>query len=67
MIDDDHRGYLLELLSAKLLSMGHPVQIIGMSATISVSYSFLLYLVSSFLTNDRISTSCPNGSTATPM
>lgn len=37
MIDDDHRGYLLELLSAKLLTLGHQVQIIGMSATISVS------------------------------
>lgn len=37
MIDDDHRGYLLELLSAKLLSLDQKVQIIGMSATISVS------------------------------
>jgi replicative superfamily II helicase len=37
MIDDDARGYLLEILSAKLLSMGQPVQIIGMSATMAVS------------------------------
>ncbi|ROV99897.1 hypothetical protein VMCG_06242 [Cytospora schulzeri] len=36
MIDDDHRGYLLELLAAKLLSLDdHAVQIIGMSATLT--------------------------------
>lgn len=36
MIDDDHRGYLLELLAAKLLAMDdHAVQIIGMSATLT--------------------------------
>lgn len=35
MIDDDHRGYLLELLATKLLSLDdHAVQIIGMSATL---------------------------------
>ena len=41
MIDDDHRGYLLELLSAKLLSMDQPVQIVGMSATMAVSYPII--------------------------
>ncbi|KAF9879847.1 DEAD/DEAH box helicase [Colletotrichum karsti] len=35
MIDDDHRGYLMELMGTKLLSLPHPVQIIGMSATMS--------------------------------
>ncbi|RDW85015.1 putative DNA-directed dna polymerase protein [Coleophoma cylindrospora] len=34
MIDDDHRGYLLELLGTKLLSLEQKVQIIGMSATL---------------------------------
>lgn len=37
MIDDGHRGYLLELIGTKLLSLGQPVQIIGMSATLPVS------------------------------
>jgi replicative superfamily II helicase len=37
MIDDDHRGYLLELLATKLLCLlDHQVQIVGMSATLSV-------------------------------
>ena len=36
MIDDDHRGYLLELMATKLLSLQHGVQIVGMSATLSV-------------------------------
>ncbi|KAJ9142142.1 Helicase and polymerase-containing protein TEBICHI [Pleurostoma richardsiae] len=36
MIDDDHRGYLLELMATKLLCLGeHAVQIIGMSATLN--------------------------------
>ncbi|CAM1506524.1 Fc.00g061650.m01.CDS01 [Cosmosporella sp. VM-42] len=34
MIDDEHRGYLLELMGTKLLSLEQPVQIIGMSATL---------------------------------
>ncbi|KAH6660154.1 P-loop containing nucleoside triphosphate hydrolase protein [Truncatella angustata] len=34
MIDDDHRGYLLELTATKLLSLEHNVQIVGMSATL---------------------------------
>lgn len=36
MIDDDHRGYLMELMGTKLLTLPQPVQIIGMSATMSV-------------------------------
>ncbi|KAI3534768.1 DEAD/DEAH box helicase [Colletotrichum filicis] len=35
MIDDDHRGYLMELMGTKLLTLPQPVQIIGMSATMS--------------------------------
>lgn len=35
MVDDDHRGYLLELLASKLLSLDdYAVQIVGMSATL---------------------------------
>ncbi|KAL8666691.1 MAG: hypothetical protein Q9202_001229 [Teloschistes flavicans] len=34
MIDDDHRGYLMELLATKLLSLERSVQIVGMSATL---------------------------------
>ncbi|GKT98611.1 dna polymerase theta subunit [Fusarium langsethiae] len=34
MIDDDHRGYLLELMATKLLSLEQSVQIVGMSATL---------------------------------
>lgn len=36
MVDDDHRGYLLELTATKLLSLEHSVQIVGMSATLPV-------------------------------
>lgn len=42
MIDDEHRGYIIELIGAKLLSVDHSVQIIGMSATISVLMMILL-------------------------
>lgn len=36
MIDDDHRGYLLELMATKLLALeDHAVQIVGMSATLT--------------------------------
>ncbi|KAL9571417.1 hypothetical protein ACKAV7_004755 [Fusarium commune] len=34
MVDDDHRGYLLELVATKLLSLEQRVQIVGMSATL---------------------------------
>lgn len=36
MIDDDYRGYLLELIATKLLCLEHPVQMVGMSATLTV-------------------------------
>ncbi|RYP06975.1 hypothetical protein DL764_002798 [Monosporascus ibericus] len=35
MVDDDHRGYLMEMIATKLLSLEHNVQIVGMSATLS--------------------------------
>ncbi|KAF4428263.1 DNA polymerase theta subunit [Fusarium acutatum] len=34
MVDDGHRGYLLELVATKLLSLEQRVQIVGMSATL---------------------------------
>jgi DNA polymerase theta len=40
MVEDENRGFLLEILAAKLLSLGQRVQIVGMSATLSV-HSFL--------------------------
>jgi len=42
MINDQHRGYLLELLATKLLTLEQPMQIIGMSATLSVSDSIII-------------------------
>ena len=37
MIDDDHRGYLMELMATKLMSIEQRTQLVGMSATLSVS------------------------------
>lgn len=40
MLDDENRGYLLELMVTKLLLLQQDIQIVGMSATLSVcSYS----------------------------
>lgn len=39
MIDDEHRGYILELIATKLMCLGQQVQIIGMSATLPVRSS----------------------------
>ena len=36
MLDDEHRGYLMELTVTKLLLLKQDIQIIGMSATLSV-------------------------------
>ena len=41
MIDDGFRGYLLELMTTKLLCLGQPVQIIAMSATLTVRLCLL--------------------------
>lgn len=35
MINDDHRGYLMELMASKILSLEQSVQIVGMSATLT--------------------------------
>ncbi|KAI1637387.1 P-loop containing nucleoside triphosphate hydrolase protein [Biscogniauxia mediterranea] len=35
MVDDDRRGYLMELMATKLMSLEHNVQIVGMSATLA--------------------------------
>ncbi|KAM0652690.1 hypothetical protein ACHAO3_002390 [Verticillium nonalfalfae] len=35
MIDDDHRGYLMELMATKLISLPQSMQVVGMSATLS--------------------------------
>ncbi|KAB8206867.1 hypothetical protein BDV34DRAFT_224036 [Aspergillus parasiticus] len=35
MLDDEHRGYLLELMVTKILLLQQDIQIIGMSATLS--------------------------------
>ena len=37
MIDDEHRGFLMELTATKLLTIRQDVQIVGMSATLSAS------------------------------
>jgi len=39
MIDDESRGYILELMATKLLSLEQNVQLIGMSATLNVGLS----------------------------
>jgi replicative superfamily II helicase len=38
MVDDDYRGYLIELMATKLLCLQDSVQLIGMSATLKVRY-----------------------------
>ncbi|KAI9804013.1 MAG: hypothetical protein M1833_000294 [Piccolia ochrophora] len=35
MLDDEHRGYLLELMATKIQSLDQDVQVVGMSATLS--------------------------------
>lgn len=39
MINDEGRGYILELIATKLLCLEQSVQLIGMSATLNVSIS----------------------------
>ena len=39
MITDDHRGYLMEVMASKLLVLDNHVQIVGMSATLTVFLS----------------------------
>jgi replicative superfamily II helicase len=37
MLDDDYRGYLMEIMATNLLSQEKSIQMIGMSATVSLS------------------------------
>jgi replicative superfamily II helicase len=37
MLADESRGYVLELMATKLLSLERGIQLIGMSATLNVS------------------------------
>jgi replicative superfamily II helicase len=37
MIDEENRGYIMELMITKLLILQQDIQLIGMSATLSVS------------------------------
>lgn len=41
MLDDESRGFILEMMATKLLSLEQDVQLIGMSATLSVSHGGL--------------------------
>lgn len=43
-INDESRGYILELMATKLLSLEQGVQIVGMSATLDVSLARLLHM-----------------------
>ncbi len=43
MITDDHRGYLMEVMASKLLVLDSHVQIVGMSATLTVLSSPFIY------------------------
>lgn len=36
MLDDEHRGYLIEIMVTKLMLLQQDIQIVGMSATLSV-------------------------------
>ena len=64
MVDDDHRGYLMELIATKLLCLEQDVQIVGMSATLSVSTDIHCRTTISSaagLTTNRTSKYWPNG------
>jgi len=64
MVDDDHRGYLMELIATKLLSLEHRVQIIGMSATLAVSADIELTVINWRATDrSRTLSSCLSGLT----
>lgn len=59
MIDDEHRGYLIELMATKLLSLSSPVQIVGMSATLTVRDLYLRF--EKISNSNRISSYWPDG------
>lgn len=41
MIDEENRGYIMELMITKLLVLQQDIQLVGMSATLSVSSSLI--------------------------
>jgi replicative superfamily II helicase len=45
MLNENMRGYILELMATKLLSLEQDVQIVGMSATLNVSAFFCSFPV----------------------
>lgn len=61
MLDDDHRGYLLELMATKLLSLQQDIQIVGLSATLSVRQSIQALSFSKCSYCIRILRYWPNG------
>ncbi|KAL9125811.1 MAG: hypothetical protein Q9217_005042 [Psora testacea] len=48
MINDDHRGYLIELMASKLLTLERNVQIVGMSATLTNTGNLAKWLDAKF-------------------
>lgn len=52
MVDDDHRGYLMEVMASKLLVLERQVQLVGMSATLTVKSQ--LYVRGVLADNRRI-------------
>ncbi|KAI9885208.1 MAG: hypothetical protein M1823_003011 [Watsoniomyces obsoletus] len=48
MVQDDHRGYLLELMATKIVSLEQGTQIIGMSATLSNTADLARWLDAKF-------------------
>ncbi|KAI1610563.1 DNA polymerase theta subunit [Exophiala viscosa] len=48
MINDEHRGYLMELLATKLMSLDCGIQIVGMSATLPNPQLLATWLKSKF-------------------
>jgi hypothetical protein len=60
MLDDEHRGYLLELMVTKLLLLQQDIQIVGMSATLSVRLRCLRVFMLTFFS--RILRCWHNGS-----
>lgn len=60
MINDDHRGYLMELMASKLLVLENTVQIVGMSATLTVGSDD--HVGDVLADKDRIQRSWRNGS-----
>ena len=48
MVGDAQRGYLMELAATKAIAMQQHVQIVGMSATLSVSLCRCIGIISIF-------------------